>query len=151
MTARLHRLFEYDNWANSQILANLETLKDKEQPLKYFSHVLGSQSIRLARLQGEDTAGRSPWPSYSVEECKKIVNQLKESWSSILNTLKDEKLSDKISYKNVQGALFESRIGDILNHVIIHSAYHRAQAAMATRSKGEEPAVTDFIRFARKF
>ncbi len=149
MPELLKRLFEYDYWANCQVVKNLESIKAKEEPLKYFGHALGSQKIWLARLHGEDTAGKSPWFKLTVEECKSTVEELKAEWARSTNGLINDKLSEKIIYRNPQGKEFESRIGDILTHVIIHSAYHRAQAAMATRSSGEEPAITDFIRFAR--
>ena len=146
----LRRLFEYDYWANSRVVENLESVNQKEQPLKYFSHVLGSQFIWLARLHAQDTSGKSPWFNLQVSECRAKVEELKETWKKFLEGLKEEELQSKISYKNPQGLEFESRIGDILTHVIIHSAYHRAQAAQAIRASRQEPAVTDFIRFARK-
>jgi uncharacterized damage-inducible protein DinB len=146
----LRRLFEYDYWANSRVIENLESVNQKEQPLKYFSHVLGSQDIWLARLHGQDTTGRSPWFNWQVSECEAKVEELKKTWKKFLEGLKEEELQNKISYKNPQGLEFESKIGDILTHVIIHSAYHRAQVAQAIRSSGQDPAITDFIRFARK-
>jgi uncharacterized damage-inducible protein DinB len=37
----------------------------------------------------------------------------------------------------------------VLLHVIMHSAYHRGQIAMAMRAAGQQPAYTDFIHAVR--
>ena len=39
---------------------------------------------------------------------------------------------------------------DVLTHVILHSAYHRGQVALAMRAAGMEPAYTDFIHAVRQ-
>jgi uncharacterized damage-inducible protein DinB len=41
-------------------------------------------------------------------------------------------------------------VGDILTHVAMHGAYHRAQIATAVRESGQEPAYTDFIHAVRQ-
>ena len=41
-------------------------------------------------------------------------------------------------------------MADILTHVTMHGAYHRAQIAAAVRESGGEPAYTDFIHAARQ-
>jgi uncharacterized damage-inducible protein DinB len=41
-------------------------------------------------------------------------------------------------------------VGDILTHVVAHSAYHRGQIAAAVRAAGGAPAYTDFIHAARR-
>jgi len=47
-------------------------------------------------------------------------------------------------------AYWTSTVGDILTHVAMHGAYHRAQIAAAVRESGREPAYTDFIHAVRQ-
>jgi len=42
-----------------------------------------------------------------------------------------------------------SRVEDVLLHVVMHSVYHRGQAAADVRANGGTPAYTDFIHAVR--
>jgi uncharacterized damage-inducible protein DinB len=53
-------------------------------------------------------------------------------------------------YQSYEGPRFRSTIEDILTRLFGHSWYHRGQIAMLLRSIGAEPAVTDFVFWARE-
>ena len=55
-----------------------------------------------------------------------------------------------VGYRNSLGEYWTSTVGDILTHVAMHGAYHRAQIAAALRESGCTPAYTDFIHAARQ-
>ena len=59
-------------------------------------------------------------------------------------------VSQSITYKNSKGEEWTSTIVDVLNHVVIHSAYHRGQIASHMRANGQTPAYTDFIHGVRQ-
>jgi uncharacterized damage-inducible protein DinB len=59
-------------------------------------------------------------------------------------------LSKSVTYKNSQGEDWTSRVEDILQHVIMHSVYHRGQIATEMRAAGLTPASTDFIHAVRQ-
>ncbi len=61
----------------------------------------------------------------------------------------EEGLESIATYKNSKGVLYETSYRDILTQVLMHSAYHRGQVAMAVRKEGGEPAYTDYIGFVR--
>jgi uncharacterized damage-inducible protein DinB len=50
-----------------------------------------------------------------------------------LETLDPESLAEGVGYRNTKGEFWTSTMGDILTHVIIHSAYHRGQIASAVQ------------------
>lgn len=52
--------------------------------------------------------------------------------------------------RNSLGEDWTSTVGDILTHVAMHGAYHRAQIAAAIRESGRTPAYTDFIHAVRR-
>ena len=66
-----------------------------------------------------------------------------------MEKLAPEKLSETVTYRNSKGVAYESVVGNILSHVIIHGGYHRGQIAMLLRQTGNDPAITDFIAFER--
>jgi uncharacterized damage-inducible protein DinB len=63
--------------------------------------------------------------------------------------LDEAALERQVHYSNTAGAEFDSRIGDIMMHVLLHCAYHRGQVALLLRTAGAEPEPTDFIAFCR--
>ena len=57
---------------------------------------------------------------------------------------------ESVAYRNSKGEPWTSTVGDILTHVVTHSAYHRGQVASELRAAGFEPAYTDFIHAVRQ-
>ncbi len=55
-----------------------------------------------------------------------------------------------VGYRNSRGEPWTSTVGDVVTHVVIHSAYHRGQVASELRGAGFEPAYTDFIHAVRQ-
>jgi uncharacterized damage-inducible protein DinB len=64
--------------------------------------------------------------------------------------LTEENLDAVATYKNSRGVEYRTAYRDMLMHVLMHSAYHRGQVAMAIRAEGGEPANTDYIGFVRE-
>ena len=74
----------------------------------------------------------------------------RRSWPRYLDTLSPDDFEEGIGYRNSLGEYWTSTVGDILTHVVMHGAYHRAQVAAVIRESGGEPAYTDFIHAARQ-
>ena len=72
------------------------------------------------------------------------------SWRKYLDAQSPSGFDEKIDYRNSKGEPFSSRVEDIITHVLIHSAYHRGQAALEMRAAGLQPAYTDFIHGVRQ-
>ena len=155
------KLFRYDRWANGEVLealgaasagsdahaepASAEVLQEF---LRRLAHILGAQWLWLARLNipGEATGA---WPELTIDQCAQQIQNLGSVWEGYLRELGDEALSQIIAYKNSKGEPWQSRIDDVLTHVVMHSAYHRGQIALEMRAAGLNPAYTDFIQAAR--
>lgn len=150
MTAHLSRLFRYDAWANRETLASLEAAAaPPASAVKGMAHVLGAESLWLARV----TDAKSPlavWPGLSLADCAREAGRLEAAWSALLGDLSDDGLARRVAYVNSKGEPWESAVGDILQHVVMHSVYHRGQIAYDLRAAGFEPASTDFIHAVRQ-
>jgi uncharacterized damage-inducible protein DinB len=59
-------------------------------------------------------------------------------------------LEQQASYTNTKGEDWANTVGDILTHVLLHSAYHRGQVAAEVRAAGLTPALTDYIHAVRQ-
>jgi uncharacterized damage-inducible protein DinB len=150
LVAYLMRLFEYDAWANREVLSGLRVQGEPQpRPLKLMGHVLSSQRLWMARLEQQPYT-LPVWPDLSIEECEKQARELTDVWKTYLAASTESGLAHAIDYKNTLGESWSSRKDDILMHLITHSAYHRGQAAAAMRAAGCTPAYTDFIHSIRQ-
>jgi uncharacterized damage-inducible protein DinB len=143
----LERLFSYDAWANREALSALRVAGNPPAvAVRRFAHILGAQQTWLQRLAG----GAKPevWPELTLDACASQLEQLRGRWRDLLATGGDA--GRRISYTNTKGDRFESTVGEILLHVVLHGAYHRGQIASDLRGAGHEPPLTDFIHATRE-
>jgi uncharacterized damage-inducible protein DinB len=147
----LRKLFEYDYWANRAALASLSTIPgDASRANKYFHHVVGAQKIWLSRFETPDSPSTEGWPALTFNEAQAAVEVLHKRWIKLLDLLTPEKLSQDLVHRNTKGQEFKTPVGDVLMHMLMHSAYHRGQVAAAVRESGGKPASTDYIAYVRQ-
>ena len=152
MDAKEHfrRMFNYDHWANRECLAALRLGEPvPANTLRLLAHSLAAEKLWLERLR------RVPqsvvvWPGSTVEQCAALADEMHSSWKEYLATLSVGDFENKIEYRNSKGEPWSSRVEDILTHVLMHSSYHRGQAALEMRAAGFQPANTDFIHGVRQ-
>jgi len=146
---RLQRLFRYDDWANRETLASLRKGVATTKALRWLAHVIGAEKLWIERLN-RSKPGAAVWPELPLERCGKELDEVGKLWDDFLGDLDPEGFERAIEYVNSKGERWSSTVGDVLNHVLLHSAYHRGQIAAEIRSAGGEPAYTDFIHAARQ-
>jgi uncharacterized damage-inducible protein DinB len=143
------RQFDYDQWANHQVLAALQSSSADERSLALLAHILSAERLWLERIKQESQS--SPvWPKGSLEICADQVEQMGRLWREYLGLRTEADLSATLSYRNSKGEMWANNVADILTHVILHSAYHRGQIASHMRGLGKTPAYTDFIHAVRQ-
>jgi len=146
----LRRQFEYDAWANREVLAGLKTsARHPARPLQLLAHILSAERLWLERIR-EQPQTLPVWPDFSLDQCAAQIAELPPLWSEYLGQLSPAALDRKIAYQNSKGEPWTSTVQDILTHVLLHSAYHRGQIASQMRAGGEAPAYTDFIHAVRQ-
>jgi uncharacterized damage-inducible protein DinB len=144
------KLFDYDYWANLETLASLKTVPSgAEKAQKAFSHVIGGQRVWRSRFENPAPPSAHPWPDLTLEECASAIEDLRRQWKELLDKLTPEKLAGELTYKTTKGIEHRTPVGDILMHLVLHSAYHRGQVAAAVREAGGEPAATDYVVYVR--
>lgn len=143
------RLLRYDAWANAETLRSLHQGVTPAKALRWMGHIVGAGALWLARLH-EGPPAMAVWPDLSLDECASALERLAASWPRYLEALAPEDLGESVGYRNSLGEHWTSTVADILTHVTMHGAYHRAQIATAVREGGLTPAYTDFIHAARQ-
>lgn len=145
----LRRQFVYDEWANQEVLSALRTRGGDERSLQLVAHILSAERLWLERIRQQPQS--SPvWPKADLDQCEAQASELARLWRDYLKSIGDSDLSNAVSYKNSKGEPWTSTVGDILTHVVMHSAYHRGQIASHMRETGQTPAYTDFIHSVRQ-
>ena len=67
--------------------------------------------------------------------------------AQFIERLTDADLRERVSYENLQGQRWEYTRGQMMQHVVNHSSYHRGQVAILLRQLGKIPNATDFLVF----
>ena len=149
MLELIKRLFAYDAWANARALDALKNAQS-QTALAPLAHLLVSEKVWLMRLRGADTSAVNKSPELSHAECASLFEEMRAGYESYVNSLGEDGLGSKLTYRNFKGTEFQTPVGEILTHVAMHGTYHRGQVAKALRAEGHAPADTDFITFVRE-
>lgn len=145
----LRQLVDHSTWADNLVLESLRSAQPlPERALKVFAHVIGAQHVWLTRLAGEPQ-GVEVWPKLDLEQCARLLEETHEKLRRYVDMLGVSSLDRQVHYRNTAGVEFDSKIEDILMHVMLHSAYHRGQISMLLRDGESEPVPTDYIAFCR--
>lgn len=151
MMETIRKLFSHDEWANKRLLDSFKSASSRnEKAQRLLAHLLVSEKIWLLRLRGEDTSEIDKSPELSLEDCEQLSHEMSKAYVDFLDSLSEEDLDSKFTYKNFAGAEFHTPLKDILLHVALHGTYHRGQIASAVRLEGTTPVSTDFIIFVRE-
>jgi uncharacterized damage-inducible protein DinB len=151
-------LYEYNQWANARIL-NAATSVTQDQYLAPASFPHGGLRGTLVHALFAEWIWRKRWEGTSPTERLKpedfpTFESLHTRWleeekalMSFVDSLKDEKLDSKFSYKNTQGQLFERILWQAMAHVVNHGTQHRTEAAAILTDLGHSPGDIDMIYF----
>lgn len=144
------QMFNYDHWANRECLAALSGATPvPAKVVRLLTHVYAAQQVWLERLE-QVPQSVAVWPDSTAEECSGWADEMLTAWKNYLAGLSPAGFENEITYRNSKGEQWSSRVDDILIHVLMHSAYHRGQAALEMRAAGLTPAYTDFIHGVRQ-
>jgi len=142
------RQIAYDQWANKltiNAISECEGTSSDTELTKHLGHLLHAQIIWYNRVL-EIHEKVSLWPELSLEECLELI-----SGSSAIDLNKLVPKANEICiYKNSKGESFQTKVAEIIQHIIIHGQHHRAQIALLLRQKGITPPATDLIFFTRQ-
>jgi uncharacterized damage-inducible protein DinB len=144
------RQFDYDEWANREVLAGLKANPHPTpRPRQLLAHILSAERLWLERIKGQPQS-LPVWPDFTLAQCEEQIADLARLWHEFVGQISPAGLSETVVYKNSKGEPWTSTVEDILTHVILHSAYHRGQIASQVRAGGEIPVYTDFIHAVRQ-
>lgn len=142
----LARQLDYELWAATAVARSLATPATPARPRERFAHIAAAHVLWLARVVGAPPA-LAVWPELDVVAALAAVRDAVGRWRAL--AADPALLARRVEYVNSAGRAWDNSVGEILTHVLFHSAYHRGQIASDLRAAGIEPAYTDFIQAAR--
>jgi uncharacterized damage-inducible protein DinB len=149
MLAFYRRLFHYDAWANRAAIGSLRVGQPAARAVRVMAHIAAAERLWYDRLLGQKQS-LPVWPELTLDQSQELVDRMAAEWRAYLDQLDPAGLDQVIEYTNTKGERWSNSVGDVLTHVVMHSAYHRGQIATMVRERGGEPAYTDFIEAVRR-
>jgi uncharacterized damage-inducible protein DinB len=159
MTAReARRLFAYSEWANARLAAAVSALSEEAfaRPVvssfgsvrDTFAHILAGEWIWLRRFKGESPGAIPDWVRQSDRgELLTRLSQIEAERREFLATLTDAELQAPVVYRLLSGQEHRDSLGELVQHVVNHSTYHRGQAVTQLRQLGSQAPATDLVAF----
>jgi uncharacterized damage-inducible protein DinB len=149
MLEELRRLGAHMDWADQRALAALRASGgEPARALELYAHILGAEEVWLSRLERR-RATVAVWPALTLDECGELAGANRTRFDAFVRGLSENDLRGAVPYVNSAGQSFDSMVGDILLHVMMHGSYHRGQVMLLLREAGKEPQATDYIAFVR--
>lgn len=147
MKTYLLNTFNYNSTANKRLLEKIKILPDKEQCIKFFSHLINCQYKWMARIMKDENATSMSWwdPVYDLNELEVQWDISFEAWTKYIENTTEEELMMEVTFIGFDGGLYAATPMDIALQLNYHSIHHRAQMQTIIRSQGLEPDFLDYI------
>jgi uncharacterized damage-inducible protein DinB len=139
--------FSYNDYANLKVLGKIKELPDKEESIKFFSHLINSMNKWMARTLHDPNAPKMDWwkPVYTLDELEVKWKDCLQQWISFLENKSEEEVFEIIRFTGFDGGQWEAKLKDIALQLNYHSIHHRAQIQTLIRKQGLEPDFVDYI------
>ncbi|HAQ69886.1 hypothetical protein N9545_01930 [Salibacteraceae bacterium] len=140
------RQFQY----NEEIIGRyIDVLNDHpespEMVKSQISHLLNALDMWVNRIEGS----QSNTDVWQVHKPAQLHDLNQKCHNAIFHLLEIGNLRKLHTYENSKGETYRNTLDEVLTHLIIHSAHHRAQISMAWSEVEITPPVCDFIFWAR--
>ena len=154
----LQELFEFNRWANKEMLEAASKLSLEELSRDLHSsfpsvrdtlvHIMWAEWIWLRRWKGE-----SPQLRFQAEDFPEVA-VIKTRWLEVqaeqmpfVKSVTESNLQRSLSYVNLRGETWTYALWRMMVHLVNHSSYHRGQIVTMFRQLGQVPPATDFLVF----
>ena len=147
MKEHLVESFRYNDHANKLALRKMSELVDKEECVKFFSHLINSMNKWLGRI--EKWNGHKEldfWlPVYEFDELESKWDECLGRWMKFLDSKTEAELFEEVEFYGRDGGDWVAVLKDIALQLNYHSIHHRAQIQYLIRQQGIEPEFVDYI------
>ena len=145
----LAALFDYEHDANRRALGALRgTPEAPPRARALLAHVLAAQRVWVERMQ-TGKSGTPVWPDLALNDCERWLDENRVLLGAFLASPEATR-GRAFRYHSTGGVGYESTVGEVLMHLLLHGATHRGQIAAAVRAAGGTPPMTDYVAHTRR-
>lgn len=143
--------FRYNDFANKLALSKMNELAEKDECIRFFSHLINSMNKWLARIKDLPGYQELDWwePKYGVEGLEAKWAESLARWIEFISSKTDSELDEETRwfgpYDGETNVQMTAKISDIALQLNYHSIHHRAQIQYLIRQQGLEPDFVDYI------
>jgi uncharacterized damage-inducible protein DinB len=150
-------LYAYNDWANRRIVdacrvldstafsrasgGSFGSIKDT------LAHIAWAEWLWLERWQHRSPKQSALPDASNLAAIERVMNEVARGQQSFVERVRDEDLSQRISYVNIKGETWEYTLGQMLQHTVNHSTYHRGQIVTLLRQAGANGVSTDYLAY----
>lgn len=151
-------LHDYNRWANRRLIETVSKLTPEQftrdlqnshrSVRDTLAHILAAEWIWLERWRGVSPHSLlNPSDFEAVDSLKARWAEVEKDYAEFLIELSDELLTKVISYRNTKGEEWAYPLGQMIQHVMNHSTYHRGQVTTLLRQLGAAVLPLDLLVF----
>lgn len=139
--------FNFNDYANKNILKKISELPEKNECIRFFSHLINSQNKWLDRIIKYPGESKLDWwdPVYDLDNLSAEWDKSLQAWLDFLSEKSDDELFKQTKFIGYDRGTWTSEIKDIALQLNYHSIHHRAQIQTLIRQQGIEPEFIDYI------
>ncbi len=148
MKAYLIRTFQYNDFANKQVLKIiLEKMQEHKPAIKLFGHLIICQFNWMKRITQNPLMQKLNWwePEIPLDYLETEWNKSLGLWLDFLNSAEEVDLEREIQFISSAGIPHSAKIIDVALQLNYHSIHHRAQIQSFIRAEGHTPPFVDYI------
>ncbi|MCW3062352.1 MAG: DinB family protein [Capsulimonas sp.] len=144
-------MFEYEEWANRQIVSFLSTNAVPADVVMIFGHLIADMQPWIYLLNGHDVPESIDCsPEWSLEECRMHLQSNTEALRAIFMELEDADLSKSITSHAPNGRTFQNTVSEILTQILSHGQHHRGQIEWIVEREMGQYLATSYMPFLRQ-
>ena len=150
-------LYVYNRWANQRIVDACRPLDPKafERSMggsfgsikDTLAHIAWAEWLWLERWQHRSPKQASLPDASNLTAIARVFHDVASSQQAFIDELSDDRLGERIAYDNIKGERWEYTLGQMMQHVVNHSTYHRGQIVTLLRQIGANAVSTDFLLY----
>jgi uncharacterized damage-inducible protein DinB len=154
--ASLFQELEYDRWANHRVMNATAQLDAKEFTRNMGSsfasirdtlvHMIWAEWLWLERWQGHSPKVQlNPLDFPTQDSVREYWLEIEAGQDQFLGRLPEGSEQHRVRYTNFEGVEWEYSLGQMVHHLVVHSAYHRGQVTTMLRQVGMACPQTDYL------
>ena len=152
--------FQYTAWASHKLMDAVKDIPgdsltkplavSHDSILGTLAHTFFADSIWYMRAVDPQWPRPNPKEVPPLDELTQRWTDLLQRWEAWIQTRTNEDLEGPVSYRLLDGTPFESKLKEVVLHVVNHGTLHRGQVVAMLRQVGVKPPATDLIFYYRE-